>query len=116
MNMKVERVDIPETGIHSGMKIGWACPRCRKLIEAQPDPHAPICSKHRVAYHRVIYIEERVDDKMQIAFLRLDIFNSEQLSVIETIIRKVNNAFEWILTHEHAYQTTIAAFPGEEEE
>ena len=114
--MKVERVDIPETGIQSGMKIGWACPNCRELIEAQPDPHAPICSKHRVAYQRVVYIEEHVDDKMQVAFLRLGVFNSEQLFVIETIIRKVNNAFEWILTHEHAYTTTTGAPPGEEEE
>ena len=116
MTLKVERVDIPETGISSDMKLGWACPNCRELITKQPDAHAPICPKHRVAYQRVVYIEERVDDKMQVAFLRLGVFNSEQLSVIETIIRKVNDVFEWVLTHEHPYEIENATTPGEEKE
>lgn len=114
--MSNEKVEIPKTGMSSGMKLGWACPKCRKLLDVKPDPHMPICPKHRVAYHRVLYIEERVYDKMQITFLRLDVFNSEQLPVIEAIIRKVNHAFEWILNHEHSYITTSAAVPGEEEE
>ena len=88
--------------ITSQMKLGWSCPQCRILLDKKPDMHAPLCGVHRIAYHRVIHVEERVDDKMEFFFIDMEAFGADQRNILELFVRKINSAFEWIQSHEHA--------------
>lgn len=96
--------------ITSQMKLGWSCPECRILLDKKPPIHAPLCGKHRIAYHRVIHVEERVDDKMQFFFIDMEAFGADQRNILELFVRKINSAFEWILNHEHATPIDYEAY------
>lgn len=90
------------SNVFSQMKLGWSCPKCRILLDKKPAIHAPLCGEHRIAYHRVIHVEEWVDDKMEFFFVNMEIFSAEEKNILELFVRKINTAFEWIRDHDHA--------------
>lgn len=107
------------TGFFAGIKLGYACPNCRKLLEKPPDPHMPLCPEHRIAYHRVAFVV-RPGDVPKETFLNMNVFDADQRNMMELLINSINQLQEDILnhihSHSHGHTTTSAAAPGNEEE
>ena len=103
-------------GIFAGIKIGYACPKCRIYMEKPPNPTMPICNykSHRLpeTIREVLCIETA--DKP--VFINMEVFGGEQRNVLYAIIRNLNDAWQWTLTHEHAQISMDAAAPEDDKD
>ena len=88
----------PNKGHRAIIMVGYLCQDCKIPIETIPNLNIALCPTHNKAYNPVIWTESPKGNKI----VGIGVFSEDQRKVLFEMIDNTNDAWKWIMTHEHA--------------